>query len=226
MTSRFILILLCCTLFPTGFAVNARAQAFDAPATAVTFGDKNDQLKALMKLQYQIQVLKRLIAHEKAANDIMKSAIDLGDINPAPVPPSQSLCEEVPANIPCAQSFKDLYTGYSVERKKPPEAAKPAAPPAPSLVAGSDVPALEAAALPENVEALPEGTKVYWTDITCLGGTCTAVITPDPTDKKARYRVSVGEKLPDGSVISSISATGVTVKQNKKTVPLEPAPKA
>ena len=229
MRRSFILFVLTISLLSSGFSV-ARAQVFGDNAAAgstISFGDKNLQVKDLIKLQYQLQVLKSLIDHETAVSKIVDSSIGLGLMDPAIPVPDETLCKQVPANIPCAQAYNGLYEGYSVERKEA-EVAVAAAPPAPSLVAGSDIPSVEAAALPGAADAslLGAGDTIFWTDITCLSGTCTAVITPNPGDPKARYRVSSGEKLPDGSVIKTISAAGVSITRHDKTVQLDPAPKA
>lgn len=226
MTRCLFLLMLCAVL---GLGPAAHAQIFgDEPSQALDFGGQNPQVKDLIRLQYQLQVLQKLIEHERVVNNMVKSSLDLGVAKPAIAAPDEELCQKVPANIPCAQSYDDIYDGYSVKPKEI-AAAKPVAPPLPSLVADSGIPALEAAALPDQIDdhdLLPQGDTIYWTDITCMGTQCSAVITPDPANQKARYRVSLGETLPDGSIVSAISVNGVSIQRNKKTVALDPAPKA
>lgn len=230
--TRFSLLLAALALVPGVLPAPAAAQFEnpDAGPEKISFGPDNPQLQKLLRLQYQMQVLRQLIRHEQVVNKMVETSIGLGELQPTIARPDRQMCLDVPANIPCAQAYDGAYENYSVEKIKPLVAipASPAAPPPKSLVAGSDVPSLEAAALPELPDAslIPSGSTLYWTDITCMGATCTAVITPTPGDSKARYRVNTGETLPDGAVISAISAAGVSITRGKKTISLEPAPKA
>jgi hypothetical protein len=86
-------------------------------------------------------------------------------------------------------------------------------------MASNDLPPLPGSGLTAG------GGPLYWTNVTCLQTDCSAVITPDPNDPRARYRVTTGEKLADGAVVSRISAEGVTLENNSKSVLLDPAPK-
>lgn len=219
-----------CLIAMIGMTSSAMAQFFgsdDEPVAppSLSFSTKNKQLQDVLQLQYQIQVLKKLIEHEKAVNDIVKSSVTLGIQNPNIPTPDEKTCREIPANIPCAQAYHDLYDGFSVTAAK----AEPLTPintlpPAASILDSSDIPFLDAATLPDLPAELFSGNTLYWTDITCLTENCSAVITPDPNNRLARYRVMAGEKLPDGSIIQSISASGVRLEQGKKTIHLEPAP--
>ena len=92
-----------------------QAQVFgDAPATAEKFGGKNTQLTVLLDLQYQMQLLKRLIEHERSVNGIVQAAVSIGLNNPAIPTPDETLCSQVPANIPCAQAYAQMYPDFSV----------------------------------------------------------------------------------------------------------------
>lgn len=219
-------------LIGTFLSAPAAAQAFGATATPVqppslAFSTKNKQLQDVLHLQRQIQLLKQLIDHEKAVNEIVRSSVNLGISDPNIPTPQRSLCTELPANIPCAQAYHNLYEGFSVDRAKAEIAAPtPALPPAASILDNSDIPSLDAATLPDLPVSVFDGSMLYWTDITCLGDTCSAVITTDPANFRARYRVVPGETLPDGSVIQSISAGGVRIGRGSKTIQLEPAPNA
>lgn len=192
------------------------------------FGRNNPSLRQLLTIQDQNQLLKKLVEREKSVNDMIQAAVGIGILHP-PVPaPDKALCSAVPANIPCAQAYASLYSDFSltpVKQEVATAAATPAPlPEAPSIMENTDIPALSA----KNLSALPEpvlaSAPIYWTDITCLGMKCSAVISPDPGNPKARYRIVTGEKLSDGSVVQSISAAGVTLNRDNKPVRLEPAP--
>lgn len=220
----FLIVALILLLLPLAAHAQFSSEA-DLEAEETTgpqFGDKNIQLKKLLELQNQMQLLRSLIAHETSVFEMVKASIDIGVADPYIPAPDKKLCNSVPANIPCAQSYESLYDGYSVAVKK----AGPVVPPAPSILADSDIPALNA----RDLKALPEPTlaaaQIFWTDITCLGARCSAVISPDPADPNARYRIIAGEKLPDGSIVKAISAAGVTIERDKKSISLEPAPQA
>lgn len=188
----------------------------------IGFGQNNPQVKRLLELQDQNQLLKKLIERETSVNQMIEAAIGVGISSPFVPAPDKNLCQAVPANIPCAQAYTSLYENYSTS-PKPVQVAMPAAN---SIMEDTDIPALNArdlSALPEPVLATAE---IFWTDITCLGMKCSAVISPDPADPKARYRIVTGEKLPDGSIVQAISATGVTIKRDNKAIALDPAPAA
>lgn len=219
-----------CLMLILIMATSAMAQIFQdhdpSQPPPIRFSIKNKQLQDVLHLQNQNQILKQLILHEQAVNNIVTSSLSLGIQKPnIPAPDSQS-CRAIPANIPCAQAYKDMYDGFSVERVTAATAAQtgPVLPPAASLLDNSDIPSLDAGSLPDIPAELFSNADLYWTDITCLGSQCSAVITPDPGNRKARYRVIPGEKLPDGSIIQSISASGVRLERNKKIISLDPAP--
>ncbi len=207
----------------------ADAQFFDdaapAPAPTFVFIVKNHELKNILELQNQMQLLRRVIEHETAVNQMVETSINIGLNDPQIPSPSMEVCKSLPANIPCAQSYEDLYQNYSVAKVE----TKPLIPPAASMVSNSDIPSLPAGALSELPGGEPAavadtGPKTYWMDISCLGKKCSAIVSPDPKKADMLYRVYVGEKLTDGSLVKAISAAGVTVEQNSKEIKLEPAP--
>jgi hypothetical protein len=219
MVSRILPALLVCFALSTGMAQAQFSSAADPTVAPLEFGKKNVQLKTILALQNQLQILHRLIDHENAVNHMIDAAVSVGISNPAIQAPDKELCAEVPANIPCAQSYASLYSDFSVEKK-------PAYVPPPVVaIAAVDQ---EKPQKHEKLKAKPEpeapAVPVYWSDITCLGSKCSAVISDNPMDPKASYRISPGETLPDGSVISAISAAGVSIMRNKKLVQLDPAP--
>lgn len=208
----------------------AQAQVFsegdskDTPTPQVIdFGTKNPELTVILNLQDQMQLLKRLIEHETAVNAMVTAAVGIGLNDPIIPSPDLGICTSLPANIPCAQAYKDLYENYSVAKASMGKTPVPM--PAPSSTIKEDKTASgDTQELPPAPEA--EVAALYWTDITCLGMKCSAVISNDPSNAATRYRVSQGETLPDGSVIDSISAAGVTIKHKNKVIHVDPAPNA
>lgn len=197
----------------------AGAGAFgDETPQAANFGGDNAQLRDMLALQYQMQLLKRLIEREKAANNMIQAALNVGVSGPAIPLPDRALCEQVPANMPCADAYKGLYADYTAAPAK----LTPLPAPIPQPSAN---PALLAEVKDDIVEQVML-SSFYWTDITCLQDRCSAVISPDPANPMSRYRVSVGEVLPDGGVISAITAAGVTMTRGEKQIHLDPAPAA
>ena len=219
------LSLLCAVLIGLAYGLPAQAQAFgDTSAFApAKFGEKNEQLKSLLELQYQMQVLKRLIEREKSVNQMLESALAVGVTKPQIPKPDRALCEQIPANIACAQAYKGIYPHYSVE---PELAMMPVSPPALGIASTGSVPMIGANSLTPLPGPQANGSSLYWISVTCLQTECSAVITPDPADPRARYRVTTGEKLPDGTLVSDISANGVTLDSGSKVTRLDPAPKA
>lgn len=188
------------------------------------FGENNSQLKAILDLQYQLQLLKRMIEREKSVSSMVSSALEIGVTNPYIPAPDRTLCLQVPANIACALAYKGMYPDYSVETQTP-----PAAPPTAASNDMVGIPAMaskELPPLPLSDLKIPEHGTLYWSAVTCMHLTCSAVITPTPGDPRARYQVLIGDKLADGAVVSEISAAGVTLQHHDKPVMLEPAPKA
>lgn len=223
-----IVFSLCLTLMmamPALFAAgNAQAQFASGPSTS-RFGDNNTQLRTILTLQNQNQLLKKLIERETSVNQMIEAAIAVGISSPFIPAPDRRLCTDVPANIPCAKAYTNLYDDFSVTQRKT-AAQLPALPHAPSIMAETDIPDLSARDLSALPKELDSTMTIYWTDITCLGTRCSAVISPDPADLNARYRIMVGEKLPDGSIVRTISASGVTLERDNKPIHLNPAPSA
>lgn len=216
------------------FPCNAYAQAFggDRPAALVfaapKFGENNPHLKKLMTLQYQMQLLRRMIEREKSVNEMVKSAVEIGVTEPFIPSPERNLCEQVPANLPCSKAYKELYPDFMKEAETRVADALPTTE-LPGNKSGQILQPLDAEAmknLPGAVVDLTSDTAMlFWTSVTCMNEKCSAVVTPDPSNPRLRYRIVSGETLPDGTIVEKISANGVTLAQDKKSIVLAPAPK-
>jgi hypothetical protein len=199
----------------------AVADPFGAsPRVTPTFGKDNDHLRKILALQYQMQILKRLIERERIANNMVQAAVEVGVFDPEVPKPDRDLCAQVPGNIPCALAYSDLYADFSVKKTAPPPMLVAIDPPKSDDDTKEPVTPVQEAV----VEML--GAQMFWTDITCLEEKCSAVISANPADPTTLFRVKVGETLPDGGVVSGISVNGVTLKRGNKEVKLEPAPAA
>ena len=192
--------------------------------TTPTFGEHNPALKRLLTLQNQNQLLRKLIERETSVNQMVEAAINVGVSSPFIPAPDHAICQSVPGNITCAKAYESLYPGFMTAAKAPPVAMPSAA----ATMDSASIPALDAkeiSPLPATETAAAQG-QIYWMDITCLGKKCSALVSTNPTDVKAHYRILAGEKLPDGSIVRAISAAGVTLERDKKSIELEPAPLA
>jgi hypothetical protein len=200
------------------------AQFFDdAPEPpAFVFVEKNQVLKNILDLQNQMQLLKRVIQHETAVNQMVEASVSIGLNDPQIPAPNMEVCKSLPANIPCAQAYEEMYQDFSVAK------AAPAMPVASTQVSNADIPALPADALSEipGIAEAPAATAagIFWMDISCMSKKCSALVSADPKNPDALYRVYVGDKLEDGSTVKAISISGVTIDEKGKEVKLEPAP--
>lgn len=221
---RFVLLplVLVCAATPARaeFFGASDAPAPPAPVVLLPFGDDNPSLWATLEIQRQIQILKRLLAREQAVNEMTQAALSIGVFDPYIAPPDLGLCQQVPANIPCSNAYADLYPGFKPD-------PLPVAPPGLSADAlagelrGDGLMPLSLADAPDGLLA----SNLYWTSVTCFQSTCSAIVTADPDNARARYHIRPGDQLPDGTTVSVISATGVTLSAGDDVIALKPAPK-
>ena len=177
--------------------------------------EANPYLSTYLALQKQIAVLTKLLERENAVTDMVQSYKSIG-IGYEPPKPTLSVCKQIPKNLACAVAYPSRYADFL-----PPPMPLPAVPVEPVDMSENELPQ------PAQEISPDIGLKdLVWTDITCLGQVCRAVITPDINDQGARYAVKVGDELPPGGVVESISTQGVFVSKGDHIVTLEPAPAA
>jgi hypothetical protein len=234
------------SLIISGLAVPALAQqlpAFNIPqiitqddvaSLGVDFDDafntiENEFLSDTMKLNYQISLLEKLVARQGEIDKIADSYSALG-IPFTPPPPPRGICAQLPANAPCLASYPDLY-GDLVGKRKAYYAELEAKAKAnqPGRRAGeSDAQAIarakkEAAEKAAREAAAERKTRYRWTELTCLSGQCHAVLVKSAhTD--TRYTVRTGTRLPDGTLIQSVSPQGIQVSIAGDIIHVRPAP--
>ena len=212
MFNRLFLCFLVCLI---GVSVHAEESALLPMPAESGFSTDNAQLQDVLQLQYQIQLLKRLLEREKTVNDGAQAGRDIGMKKPVLSRPERDLCAAVPANIPCAQAYADLYPGFDV---KP--VVKEAAAPAP--VAKQDEPKKKSAAPVKP--AVPIDPKIFWLDVTCLEDDCSALLASNPNDPQSRRRVHAGDTIA-GATVRRISASGVMLERNGRSFRASPAPR-
>lgn len=191
---------------------NPDADATDKAAQA-KLQPGNRYLTTFLALQRQNVLLTKLLERERSIMDMVANYKRIG-IEYEPPKPDLKTCQEIPLNLACAVAYPDRYGSFL-----PPPAPLPAVPIMPVAVSTDE--------LPQAVELLSPDAGIkdlVWTDITCLNDNCRAVITPDPSDSSARYSVKVGDALPPGGVVQSISYLGVVILHGRETITLEPAP--
>lgn len=173
----------------------------------------NRYLNTFLALQRQNVLLTKLLAREKSLVDMVGNYKRIG-ITYDPPKPDLTMCQELPLNLACAVGYPDQYGSFL-----PPPPSLPAVPIMPVIISSDD--------LPKAVETLSPDAglrDLLWTDITCLNTVCRAVITPDQNNAAARYSVKVGDSLPPGGTVQSISYGGVVINHKGETITLEPAP--
>lgn len=185
-----------------------------ATETSVTFAKDNPELEATLALQHQIHVLQDMITREQEANRLLQKGKEIGLAAPTIDKPDQNLCASVPANIPCAQAYPQLYAGFT---------ATPILPEMPSPVQTAAIAAtkVKRTSGPVVQEKTP---TLYWLDIACLGTECSALIATDPNNPRTHHRVKAGEPFK-GFTIQNISARGVTARYEGRDITVTPAPR-
>jgi hypothetical protein len=214
-------------------ATHARATVFD-PTQQITLQQNSDLSLAtpalneggyyhnLLNLQRQLFLLRKLVEREKRNFALTEDYQKIG-LSFKPTAPNADLCRQVPANLSCAEFFASLYPNF------PPVGSSQGSLPDMPLLASSvgTIPEGDLPFLPTVADIEDTRDILNWLDITCLGQKCSAVVTPDSADRGARYRVYVGDTLPNGDKISAISAQGVQVTNSGgRTRTIDPAPKA
>ncbi len=185
-----------------------------ARAENTVFVSNNTVLEDTLELQHQMHLLRQLVAREKQGNELLQAGKNVGIASPVLNKPDRDLCASLPANIPCAQAYHELYTGFDVTSKPPTDTSENLLPRAMQSNNGKT----------KTVRAAATSPLLYWLDITCLESVCSALVSPDPQDRKSYQRIISGETIA-GHVIESISASGVTARKNGKTIDIPPAPR-
>lgn len=166
----------------------------------------NEEMRAHLLLQNEITMLGALQSWQEQVSELEATYKTAGLPFTQPDPP-RSICEQVPSNVICNNAYPDLAPK---PKKDDPKTMANAL--AVQGIAGqtqTSAPA-QPAMLANNYE---------WASISCLANDCRAVL----LDKNQNIRFSVmnGENIDDGITITDITAMGVTVRENDKTIKLK-----
>lgn len=198
-------------------AVDLASVNFDDSFTMI----ENPFLSDMIKLDYQIGLLTKMVERQSMAEKISESYENLG-IAYTPPPPSIGLCRQLPANALCLKAYPDLYTGVVQARKSYHEAQTEGP-------ASDESAAEEAARLAredeirrEQQEREERRTRYRWTDISCIDGACRAVLVA-PGIPGYRATVHAGQTVAENVSVATVSAAGVVLKIDGDIVTIRPA---
>lgn len=198
---------LCCLGPLSAFAQSSRT---GESSQSSYFGD-------VVILQYQINLLQRMIVREQEALKLIEAFSDLG-IPYRPPPPPESTCKILPFNLACYKAWPGVY-GSSlplfVKLAEELEQSAKDPPPPPELVERTPKPLV--IQKPKSVT-----TNYLWAEIVCAGGSCEAVLT-EGEHAQTRRTVRENDLLSDGSLVTKILYDGVRVLKEGKTLSLKPA---
>lgn len=193
----------------------------------------NTYLRDLIKLQHQIYIMEKLIERQTEIERVAEAYASMKIAYSRPAPP-YGICTQLPANALCMAYYPNLYRGamQSAQAKIAEEVTELVAmvqdanKKAEQVIADGKKMKKEAKEGKIGANKTGQGKGDYrWNDISCLAGACQAVI-QDAEKSSFRQTVSLGDQLPDDSIIVAIAATGVRVKNgpNGKEKQLKPMP--
>ncbi len=189
----------------------------------------NPYLSDMVKLNYQISLLDKMVARQAELQKISESYASMG-IKYTPPPPPRGICVQLPTNAACLKAYPDLYSDLINERHAHYDelAAKVGVVDA-NTESGES--AEEAAArlakedaIRREKEAKAERHARYqWTDISCSIGICHGVLIASNMNG---YRTTVhdGSKLSDGTTVEAVSAEGIRITIDGEVIRVRPAP--
>jgi hypothetical protein len=200
--------------------------------TSVDFNDafntiENPFLSDLVKLNYQIGLLDKMVSRQAVIDQIGEVYEKMGVAYKQPLP-ALGVCKQLPPNAVCIKAYPDLYASYAQERRAYYEALEgqknidEGGVPQESAQEKAARLAMEDAIRREREEKASRKTRYQWTDITCRAGTCRGVLI-SPAVNGYRVTIRQGERLPDGTLIESISANGVSINIGGDKIAVRPA---
>jgi hypothetical protein len=185
----------------------------------------NPFLSDVMKLNYQVALLNKMVARQAVLQKISQSYESLGVHYEPPLPP-RGICAQMPPNTECIKAYPDLYQDIRSERKEfyknkgGETAAVLGAQPALTAEEAAEL-AKQDAMRREKQEKEMRRNRYQWSDISCAGSQCRGVIVA-PSIPGVEMTVYQGIKLNDGTVIESISAQGIKANMDGEIVSLRP----
>lgn len=228
------------------------AQSLDASSLNNDFGVDfmesfdhidNPYLADAIKLNYQITLLEKMTARQAELVKI-KVAFDALGIPFEEPAPSYTLCTQLPPNTPCLRHYPQLYTELIRSRER--HYAELMAQRAVETGVMLDISNMDMSKLSEIDPAILERSRkeeaarkkreeeerlailaeerrnrYQWSEVTCLDKRCSGVVTGD---YGFRATVREGTRLPDNTLVSSVSRTGIDVVIDGEKIALRPLP--
>lgn len=202
---------------------------------------ENGYLSDMLKLNYQISLLEKMVERQAALGRVAESFESMGVSFEAP-PPPRGICIQLPVNAPCLKAYPDMYSELVSERKAYYDEQKAKAEAMRNLTSGqhpsgkegdtgasAEEIAAEKARLEREEkerkerEAKAERRSRYlWTDVSCLAKSCRGVLV---SEAKPGFRATVreGTRLDDGTYVQDISTDGIRIAIDGDTFVTRPA---
>ena len=185
-----------------------------------SFRVDNDYFADLMKIQYQISVLERLIARQASVQRLQQRFSDIGIAYKAP-PPSRKLCEKVPVNVPCLEAYSDIYD--IIIPQVEPLVISEGDPLITDYIDVPDEPDREPEIAEQPEEIILKSKDYLWVDVTCGAGSCNALVI-DSQNPQVRKTIKVGDKIEKDTIeVLEISQKGVKFLESEQIIFLVPA---
>lgn len=199
---------------------------------------KNPVMADTLRLQYQINLLERLIRRQTEIQRIAESYQGVGIPFRQPAPP-ETACATLPINILCmafypeSTKYKDLIEERREEARRDQQREMEA------MLREYNITPVQNTNRPQRGNNTSSGTRIMrtdtgqqftapvpdpdyiWSDIRCLSGNCSALL-ESTSDTALRFRIRSGDELPDGSKVTQISANGVNVVKEDEDFRLKP----
>lgn len=191
----------------------------------------NPFLSDVVKLNYQISLLEKMVERQAELQKIKESFDTMGAKFDLP-PPPRGICAQLPANAACLKHYPELYTELVSKRRAYYEQLKAeAAAKDPALKTHEGESKEEAKARREREEAerkeklarAERKSRYLWTNIACISGDCRGVLIASQ-QQGFRATVREGSRLADGTTVESVSKDGIIVRISGDTIRVRPAP--
>lgn len=199
-------------------------------------GIKNPFMADTLRLQYQINLLERLIRRQTEIQRIAESYEGVGIPFKQPAPPATA-CSVLPVNILCMAFYPESpkYKTLIAERREEAERDQrrqmeslmqqwnitPVVRNVPRSSDNSNDQSTVTSQPQQQYTMPPQRPDYVWSDIRCLSGNCSALL-ENTDDNTLRFRIREGEELPGGSKVTKISSNGVSVIKESESFDLKP----
>ena len=190
-------------------------------------GIMNPLMRDTLRLQYQINLLERLIRRQTEIQRIAESYSKIGLPFKQPAPP-ETACMQLPVNMLCMAFYpeSEKYEDLIADRRQ--EFSRDQARRMETMMADININDLveqdtqTPTGQPRRQRQNTPDTVYNWEDIRCLAGKCSALLV-NREEADLRFRLREGDDLPTGGTVSSISVGGVAVSMDGENYNLRAA---